>query len=85
VDLVHRNRLDRAVSTFYKVHRYACSDEACGWQGLLHSTHHRPRMNVKRIVLWIGAAVILVSAAAAIALLIYVEAGPLWNFIVEIL
>ena len=32
---LHRNALDRWLSVFYSVHRYRCTDAACGWEGVV--------------------------------------------------
>jgi len=32
---LHRHALDRWVSLFRSVHRYRCSDSACGWEGVV--------------------------------------------------
>jgi hypothetical protein len=71
--LVHRKRLDRILSAFYKVHRYACGDEACGWQGLLHSTHRRTGRKAKGLKPWMWVVVFLVSAAAATAMIVFLD------------
>jgi hypothetical protein len=76
-DLVHRKRLDRILSAFYKVHRYACRDEACGWQGLLHSTHRRTGKKAKGLKPWMWAVVVLISIAAAAAMVVILEMGPI--------
>jgi hypothetical protein len=72
-DLVHRKRLDRIVSAFYKVHRYACRDEGCGWEGLLRSSHRRPEKKAKGMRPWMWAVLVLVAAAVAAAMVIYFE------------
>lgn len=35
LERVHRHFLDHWVSLFRSVHRYHCSDPACGWEGII--------------------------------------------------
>jgi hypothetical protein len=76
VDLVHRRSVDRIVSAFYKVRRYRCRGAACGWTGVLRSTHGLSGKAGKGMKFWVWAIVIAVSLAGALAMVAYLESRP---------
>ena len=76
VELVHRKPLDRLVNVFYKVHRYECLSPGCGWDGVLSSAHRRGAKGRKRMKSWMWLAVIVISIAAAFAMVVYLDSRP---------
>ena len=68
VEIIHRKRLDRIVSHAFPVHRYACRNASCRWEGLLASSRRRPAVKGKGMKKWMWAAVLAVSLTAAAAI-----------------
>lgn len=64
LERVHRDAIDRWVSLFRSVHRYRCTDPACGWEGLLgREDVAAPRPG--RAAIWAGRLLWFVVGAAA--------------------
>jgi anti-sigma-K factor RskA len=74
--MVHRRPMDRVVSVFYKVHRYECHNDPCGWEGTVRSTSQRAAKKAKGMKPWMWLLVVAISIAAALAMVIYIDTRP---------
>ena len=76
----HRTALIRLASLAYPVKRYACTDEACGWLGVLPSRHELAQRRDNGLKHFLS-----LLAAGTIALVILAAAGlllmALWSFL----
>ncbi|MDE2371113.1 MAG: hypothetical protein KGN16_19240 [Burkholderiales bacterium] len=77
---LHRHPLDRWISVFRSVHRYRCSDPACGWEGVVGREWAGPGMPAhppwQTRLAWMLAGAALATAGMGVALLVHRAARP---------